>query len=471
MLPNVNELRQRLMDLDATIAHHEGIVEGLKQDRDIVFSQLSASVSYPILMLPNEITAEIFNWCYVSGLRLAPSTAPMLLTRICHAWRELAFSIPALWHKIDEVELTDPVDDADFIATWFSRAGALPLSLGMIYPEHLESHHLQSLLHCHAQRWQSLDVAAHVDTLLELDNSKPFPGLVELSLASLGQHEQDLSQVEAFRHTPSLRRLSIDSLPPSLLDLPWTQLTKTTFRFISIAECLSFLRLATSLSEFYRTGIPEDEEGDVESVIGRAPFCHDSLDSLLVSVSSGAESILHFLTVPRLKTLELQGGWETCTQLDTGRLAVPFFSQTCSTLLSLKFPMPPSLPVHWFQLLPNLTTLELVYPAEPLSVVGAIRALNRGTTPDLLPKLRGLVISRCGSNRVDKDLLEVLESRCDAGDVQHGRLESFSLFWPQSEIFDDGVFRLPLLNVGRLRRLAARGMRIHIGTSTQNSFY
>ncbi|KAJ7210922.1 hypothetical protein GGX14DRAFT_312071, partial [Mycena pura] len=71
-------LRQRLSDQDANI------------------SELNL-IAYPVLTLPTEITAEIFKWCIDTDERLLPSVAPLLLTRICRDWRDLAFSIPALW--------------------------------------------------------------------------------------------------------------------------------------------------------------------------------------------------------------------------------------------------------------------------------------------------------------------------------------------------------------------------------------
>jgi hypothetical protein len=170
-----------------------------------------------------------------------------------------------------------------------------------------------------------------------------------------------------------------------------------------------------------------------------------------------------------LKTLELGGRWAIYTDLDI--VLVPFLSRTCATLRTLKIPLPTRLPVHWFQLLTHLTTLELIHRVGLAFSTGAIRALDRRSAPDFLPKLHTLVLSQCGSNRIDSNLLEVLGSRCDVSDAERARLESFSLIWPEFESPDDSVVRLPLLNVGPLRALAARGMRIHIGTRSQNNFY
>ncbi|KAJ7181142.1 hypothetical protein C8R46DRAFT_986272, partial [Mycena filopes] len=56
------------------------------------------SIVYPILTLPVELTAEIFLHCLPDTPTPPNSTmAPMLLTRICQHWRNIACSTPRLW--------------------------------------------------------------------------------------------------------------------------------------------------------------------------------------------------------------------------------------------------------------------------------------------------------------------------------------------------------------------------------------
>ncbi|KAJ7129240.1 hypothetical protein C8R44DRAFT_533755, partial [Mycena epipterygia] len=61
--------------------------------------QLDA-ITYPVLTIPLEITAEIFVHCLPTTRRsdvLNPEEAPLLLTHVCRAWREIAISTPSLW--------------------------------------------------------------------------------------------------------------------------------------------------------------------------------------------------------------------------------------------------------------------------------------------------------------------------------------------------------------------------------------
>jgi hypothetical protein len=198
---------------------------------------------------------------------------------------------------------------------------------------------------------------------------------------------------------------------------------------------------------------------------------HSSLISLAISTSDGDEDILRLLTLPHLQSLELGGRFEVYhTYLDID--IVPFLSRVSGTLLTFNIGMSPTVPVQWFHPLTQLTTLELVRSMGLPFKTDLIRALDRRTSPDFLPKLQSFMFLDCGSDQVDDELLDALSSRCDATDAAHARLESFSLIWPTFDYNrEEPAARLPLMNFLPLRALAGRGMRIHIGTRDQNSFY
>lgn len=201
------------------------------------------------------------------------------------------------------VEFDDPQQSKAFVTTWFSRAGTRPLSLGIIYPPHTESAHLEFVIRRHSSQLQCLDIMANSSVFSDLRGIQPFPVLRDLPLCSLDNVEPD-AQIPLFRGAPLLRHLSLEGLPPSSLVMPWAQLTKLTAGLISLQECLGVLRLATSLYEFCRQGPPEEEE---ESVLGALPVCHSSLNPLAVYASNGDQDILHFLALPGLQKLKLGG--------------------------------------------------------------------------------------------------------------------------------------------------------------------
>ncbi|KAJ7745472.1 hypothetical protein DFH07DRAFT_17623 [Mycena maculata] len=60
-----------------------------------------SALSFPVLTLPTEITTEIFTCCLPKTPRDPRSCdAPLLLTRICQQWRDIALSTPRLWTTV-----------------------------------------------------------------------------------------------------------------------------------------------------------------------------------------------------------------------------------------------------------------------------------------------------------------------------------------------------------------------------------
>ncbi|KAJ6476847.1 hypothetical protein C8R45DRAFT_1008037, partial [Mycena sanguinolenta] len=211
-------LRQRLSDLNATISHHESILQELKQQRSAILSELDL-VAYPVLTLPPEITAEIFKWCIDTDLPLLPSTAPLLLTRICRDWRVLAFSTPALWDTISEIDFSVQPQTEAFVETWFSRAGTRPLSLVIICPESFESASLESVIFRHASQLQSLDLMTNSEILCDFSPVQSFPILRDLTLACLDDQDDDEDRIQLFdiHGAPALRHISLERVLPSML--------------------------------------------------------------------------------------------------------------------------------------------------------------------------------------------------------------------------------------------------------------
>ncbi|KAJ7030089.1 hypothetical protein C8F04DRAFT_1042727 [Mycena alexandri] len=461
-------LRQRLSDVDANISHHESILQEFKQERSAILSELNLII-YPVLTLPTEITAEIFKWCIDTGMRLLPSVAPLLLTRICRQWRALALSTPALWDTISEIEFGVHPRAEAVIKTWFSRAGARPLSLTIICPERPYLASLESVILQHASQLQYLNVLIDSEVLCNFIAVQSFPILNDLTLACLDDYDEAAGQIQLFdiHGAPALRHLSLENVLPSTILMPWAQLRKMTLSLVPLWECLNVLRRATSLDEFRRRGPPE-EVG--ESPLEESPVNHSSLTSLAISTDDD-QDILPLLTLPCLRRLELGGRFGQYREyLDDD--IVPFLSRVSATLRTFHVGMSPTVPLQWFHTLTQLTTLELVHSMGMPFKTDVICALDRRTSPDFLPKLQTFVFSDCGSDQVDDELLGALGSRCDATDAAHSKLESFSLIWPTFDYKPEApVARLPLVNVLPLRALAGRGMRIHIGTRDQNSFY
>ncbi|KAJ6562757.1 hypothetical protein DFH09DRAFT_1478793 [Mycena vulgaris] len=466
----LDELRNRLYDLDSSISQHEISLQKLKEERTAVQLQLDGFV-YPILTIPPEISAEIFLWCSAHiQCRPHPSNAPLLFLKVCRAWRALALSVPALWDSVPEAEFTVPEQMEELITAWFSHAGTRPLSLDLPYLGH-ESPHLHSLVSRHASRLQTLGLCIDADCYPSLADIRPFPLLRDLNLYSMGDMlKQSSAPMPLFRDAPLLRNLWLENLAPSTLAMPWSQLTKFTASLVSLQECLVVLPLLTSLDEFHRSGAPEEADSE-PLLVGRPRMCQSDLTSLVISTSDGDQDILEFLTLPRLQKMTI--GESFCTWItDLDADVVQFLSRTYTTLRTFTVSLSDRVPIRWFEIATHLTTLEF-FCFKNRSTAALTHALNRHNAPDFLPKLQHFAFLDCGSDQVNSALLDALDSRCadDAADTAHARLESFRLIWPEYDYPNFPIARLPLVNVAPLRALAKRRMLIHIGTRYQNNFY
>jgi F-box-like len=114
--PNIDTAREELRKLDARIAQMESEREGRKKEiMQSAFKRTAptrkaladakhelAAISAPILRLPVECTAEIFQWHFEIG------GVSMLAASVCRRWAFIARSIPALWSRIAVTDREDP---------------------------------------------------------------------------------------------------------------------------------------------------------------------------------------------------------------------------------------------------------------------------------------------------------------------------------------------------------------------------
>ncbi|KAG1740806.1 uncharacterized protein EDB91DRAFT_1004775, partial [Suillus paluster] len=70
-----------------------------QKDRVIQSLDLHKRFGSALWRLPTEVLSHIFIFCLPEVKYLSPASklAPMLLTRICQRWREVAVGMPSLW--------------------------------------------------------------------------------------------------------------------------------------------------------------------------------------------------------------------------------------------------------------------------------------------------------------------------------------------------------------------------------------
>ncbi|KAJ6497600.1 hypothetical protein C8R45DRAFT_1129617 [Mycena sanguinolenta] len=175
------------------------------------------TITYPVLSLPNELLALIFEMSlpsYLSRMSHMPYSFPLALTHVCSRWRAIAHSVPALWRHI----YFDPSSYTPWLPTWLTFAKGCLTSLVLNLPRR---HHLSTEQHTlltFNQYWGTLShlelyslTAAQCLTIL---GAAP---LVTVFLASL-LRPHPVQNTDTIIH-PSLRELSLTTVQ----DLPTAQ--------------------------------------------------------------------------------------------------------------------------------------------------------------------------------------------------------------------------------------------------------
>ncbi|KAK7013088.1 F-box domain-containing protein [Favolaschia claudopus] len=438
----------------------------------------SGAPAHPIHALPPELISLIFVHCLPTGAagprKLHPSTAPLLLTRICSAWRTLALRTPELWACVAfEVFHTTPSSpNSGFqskpfelklpkLVWWLARGADHPLTLHLHCRQH--SAGLVPLLVAHTQRWADVDLFLHPTTLAGFDmhtvemTDFELPLLRRLSLGCSPRSwpigagtDAALPRVTAFANAPHLTHVSLLKLPPSAVKLPWTQLTHFYGSCAAVEDVAWVLGLAPELQRLqldFQQWSPSSSTipplamatEDVTKSEGDANIIHTSLKSftlhthpsspipLSVLLGSGSK-----LTLPSLTSLNLP----PVTPGDVGAL-VAFVSRSClsHTLQQLTFALAPLSQDAILEILSplkSLQKLELHFPTQ--IVLGDIlRALvvtpplmddtgsrttddgNAGGRAPFLPSLHELRIDCYRGKVTYAQLRKALEARWNVG--------------------------------------------------------
>lgn len=273
-------------------------------------------LAFSIWRLPAEVLCHIFDYCLPDTKHLSPTPdmAPILLTRVCRRWREVAVDMPSLWCRLSiKVFLKDWQHNAFCYDTWLKRSRGRPLSLALQWQEHVLTE-LQSLLQPYLKHVSSLSI-------LSLENAEK-PALVlrnlselqQLTIRMVGPFEPALTQF--FPCMPStLRNLEVigplfDLARLDILNSVLPHLTNVRINIYNSIACLRLLQLAPNLSSL-SIGISFFEIQDL------TPFTHTKLQFLRINYAMGFTNQLpdffNALSFPNLRILDApmyQDGFE-----------------------------------------------------------------------------------------------------------------------------------------------------------------
>ena len=173
----------------------------------------------------------------------SPSTAPLLLTQICSAWRKIALNTPDLWKNV-VLEFIEPsfVKSVQELAKlWIERCGSLPyaIKLSSQLPQKFQMDNpLFDLLRLKPTSISALDLELPVDYLQHFNDLPPetqFENLESISVIPMEQ-ESDAPSLSLWIHTTpifesasKLKKIQL-GLSTNIYELlalrfPWWQLT------------------------------------------------------------------------------------------------------------------------------------------------------------------------------------------------------------------------------------------------------
>ncbi|KAG2057413.1 hypothetical protein BDR06DRAFT_951581 [Suillus hirtellus] len=306
----LDEISDLVAVVDSIKNIHQQVVE--KKEKIMQSMNLHKGLLSALWRLPTEVLSQIFNHCLSETRLFARSTfrAPMLLTRICRRWREVAVGTPGLWCRLYvEADDKDMLKAAFCYDLWLKRSRGCPLSLELGYHS---STRLRSLLQPYMSHITSLQVYVNYfrgrhPQLFATD----FPALQALVILGMTNHDiptiaQSISQLPS-----TMRSLKFPDMTPffDIETLPSFGPVCAYLTDVQIAVChpnafLHLLQLCPNLSSL-NVHVTFSRNEPMQS------FTHTKLQSLHIRVilldlsfTCPLSDLFNALSLPNLRALE-----------------------------------------------------------------------------------------------------------------------------------------------------------------------
>ncbi|KAJ7061606.1 hypothetical protein C8F01DRAFT_1137862 [Mycena amicta] len=462
----------RLASLDDEIAALQKTMDALVNERSqlVSFIENHKSLLSPIRRMPRDVFEEIFVACMPVTRNCAMSSreAPLLLGRVCSAWRAICVSTPRLWARL---HISQPMVAfanlnsklriqcerglatlRDATEMWLARSGQCSLSISVSCSTYGPSNdvfgpdkqNILNILAPFASRWEHVAISGVLTKdLMRLPNltAEDFPRLKSITVAQgyPSYHNVAPSDVpEGFWHNlrlfnaESLLRvdLSGSSFDPLSMPLRWASLLEIHIRYtgmpgFALDGAQEVLRRCSALQTFRFSLL-----GTTTNPTFLAPIEHGALRTLAVEINGDVSAILRHICrsfiLPELRSLSFHGSSYSDLDTDGTNIDYPTFLEaspklehaqvfldmfTHGTLPDFLRHLPPSL--HRLHILPgtrfwtpsNLVDLELLTLLTP-DPDPSISVVGAG--------IEELDIGRCKAYD-DQQLLSFIKSRIDGG--------------------------------------------------------
>ncbi|KAG1874353.1 hypothetical protein F4604DRAFT_2009721 [Suillus subluteus] len=318
-------ITDRQQQLDATlhnISSLETVIDKINhlhrqltiQKKKIISSiTLHKRLVSPLWRLPTEVLSHIFVHCLPEDKYLSPASklAPVLLTKICRRWREVAVGTPSLWCRLNVPYDLRRQEELPFcLDLWLKRSRGRPLSLALTCCSIVrDSTEFRSLLQPYINQISSFSIQCRYTSDDPEILLKDLPALQEL-IANWSITKQCFSRLP-----PTLSSFKFSESPFELDALlscksVWANLTNVEIPIRRPDAVLDLLQLCPNLCSL-AIHVRSNGIGIFE------PLVHIKIQSLRIIIESSSyigidhstsdplPGLLNALALPKLRTLEV----------------------------------------------------------------------------------------------------------------------------------------------------------------------
>ncbi|KDR85977.1 hypothetical protein GALMADRAFT_261608 [Galerina marginata CBS 339.88] len=168
---------EKLRLLNKQILDAKAALEDLLNQRRELKSKLNHQHKSMIHRLPVEISSLIFEFYVVLAARISDTRGGLVLGAVCHTWRQIAWSSPRLWTRLD-IDFGPSIKEThiQLVIEWLGRSGRLPLSISIDleskpdgFPEELLSILFEGINNCSSRCYSLFLADCHLLTTPVLD--------------------------------------------------------------------------------------------------------------------------------------------------------------------------------------------------------------------------------------------------------------------------------------------------------------
>ncbi|KAJ7151779.1 hypothetical protein C8R43DRAFT_482563 [Mycena crocata] len=444
------EPSRRLDSLNQKIALLQVAMNKLKCERDSLETYLDAhrALISPVRRLPLDIIQEIFAACLPTHRNcvMSATEAPVLLGRICSAWRDISLATPSLWSSLHVAEpvsrlyphdtrvVDDPAEKKrtqrlEITKMWLGRSGHCPLSISL----HCNGPDMMHSVLPFASRWERVEFTVPPEVLALVSHLSEASVPLLKSFAT--QHWDSAPNEHAWGSWGLLRNPLLSgfsfhgtgALKPLDLPLRWNQLKKLCLNvadgwnvqgpgFVLTSDtALDVLSRCPSL-QTCQLGVQNE---DTPEPVSTAVFEHPSLRTFDLTCDGSPsvvfQRLLHRLSLPVLRHFVLRAygsGTQTICHVALPA-AAPLLESVDINIEALKMSPAPA----FFRSLPS-TIREIritdAYDSRPAPNEEILALLTPSPSPCYCPALEDFHIPNCVSFS-DAQLLRFVEARVSAG--------------------------------------------------------